>query len=489
MIPAGERYSFLKTRNDGIAISLPTIEAQLFHSLTGCRRPEEHAMTLRAADVPGMSQAWAGRMITEWVEQGLLRPESALLRSSYERTARGTEVQAATLEELEETLSESEIPKETVSFLLGKGETDPKGSGGENVTGGDRNIALLLARGDTVILQPPNVSASFKRIHIPEPHELEGISAVLIDLLPPEEECFVDRTTMDEATEELPAFSFEAAVAEYLGKPLSEIQDELILEEASPELLLRLEKTDPTIRALSVGTYGEIPPTDDYAALLSPERLGASHYVRQHLERSLHDGRYFNPRFCAIDLSEAPPPFFPAGLHGQRGQEEITRLLYQVIYPDALCLSLPVAAGHFGFPGQSATGEYGRFALEDWIALATHLALPRLRRNGGMDRLGEVAHWFSELGSLSASACGEYLAKVQGKHRKGLRDRFSRLMEQREGPERWRRRIAGALRKLEEEIEEGPALTDEESERLRGAFANWGALLLWWPTIWETARA
>jgi hypothetical protein len=106
-----------------------------------------------------------------------------------------------------------------------------------------------------------------------------------------------------------------------------------------------------------------------------------------------------------------------------------------------------------------------------------------------MDRLGEVAHWFSELGSLSASACGEYLAKVQGKHRKGLRDHFSRLMEQREGPERWRRRIAGALRKLEEEIEEGPALTDEESERLRGAFANWGALLLWWPTIWETARA
>lgn len=445
-------------------------------------------MTLLAADVSGMSPAWAGRMVTEWIEEGLLRPNSELTQPWDDKAQSRSIPRAATVEQLRELLLQRDVPEETLNFLLGDDGNRAYGSSRMGATGAYQNVALLLAEGNSVMLRDPDSSESFRRLRSPDTGESEEVPALLLDLLPPEEFYFGDEQALEEATEEAPELSFEATVAEYLGRPLSAAQEELILEDASPELLLRLEKNDSRVRAVSVGSYGKIPDAEEYVALLSPERFHASHYVRHSLEPSLHDGRFLNARFRGIDLSEAPPPLFPAGRLGHRGQEEITRLLYQVMYPLDLCLSLPVAAKCSGFPDSPDSAERQGFALEEWTALASHAALPRLRRHGGIDRLGELAHWFTELGSLPAWACGEYLAKLYGRHRTGLKDRFLRLKEQPAGSQEWNTKVEGVIQRLEQEIEEGPALAEEESEYLRDTFRNWGALLRWWPTIWEAAR-
>lgn len=445
-------------------------------------------MTLLAADVGGMGPAWAGRMVTEWIEEGLLRPDSELTQPSVAREQSGSMPRAATVEQLRELLLQREVPEETVNFLLGNTGDQVFGSAQGRTTGAYQNVTLLLAEGNSVMLRDRDALESFRRLRSPDTGESEEVPALLLDLLPPEEIYFGDEQALDEATEEAPELSFEATVAEFLGKPLSSFQEELILEDASPELLLRLEKNDSRLRVVSVGSYGKIPDEEEYVAIFSLERFHASHYIRHPLERSLHDGRFLNARFCGIDLSEAPPPLFPAGRLGHRGQEEITRLLYQVMYPLDLCLSLPVAAKCSGPSESLATGQSQDFALEDWTALASHAAFPRLRRHGGIDRLGELAHWFSELGSLPAWACGEYLAKLYGRHRTGLKDRLLTLKEQQAGSQEWNAKMEDAIQRLEQKIEEGPGLAAEESEYLRDTFRSWGALLRWWPTIWEAAR-
>ena len=78
LVPAGTHVAFLTDNANGRSYTIAKPQAHAFLLLFGCRTPEHHVEQLLMHELPNLNRDLARSLVSGWIHQGLLQPESVL---------------------------------------------------------------------------------------------------------------------------------------------------------------------------------------------------------------------------------------------------------------------------------------------------------------------------------------------------------------------------------------------------------------------------